>query len=38
MPNTRAHNPRTETGIWDYITFAVLVILSVLVYSWLVPH
>ena len=41
MPNTRAHDPRTplnQTRIWDYVSFAGLVMLSLLVYSWLVPH
>jgi hypothetical protein len=41
MPNTRAHDPRTpltETRIWDYISFAILVMLSLLVYTWLEPH
>jgi hypothetical protein len=41
MPSTRAHDPRkrlNETRIWDYISFAILVMLSLLVYSWLEPH
>jgi hypothetical protein len=41
MPSTRAHDPRTplnETRIWDYISFAILVMLSLLVYTWLEPH
>ena len=41
MPSTRAHNPRTalnETRIWDYISFALLVMLSLLVYYWLEHH
>jgi hypothetical protein len=41
MPTTRIANrrqPLNETRIWDYITFAVLVLLSMLVYSFLVPH
>ena len=41
MPNTRAQDPRTpltETRIWDYISFAILVMLSLLVYTWLEPH
>ncbi len=41
MPTTRVEDhrgPLNETRIWDYITFALLVLLSMLVYSWLVPH
>ena len=41
MPSTHAHDQRTplnETRIWDYISFALLVMLSLLVYTWLEPH
>jgi hypothetical protein len=41
MPSTRAHDPQSslnETRIWDYISAAILVMLSLLVYSWLEPH
>jgi hypothetical protein len=41
MPSTRVQDPRTPlnvTRIWDYVSFAGLIMLSLLVYSWLVPH
>ncbi|HET7183241.1 MAG: hypothetical protein ACXVZR_08410 [Terriglobales bacterium] len=41
MPISRTQHvqtPLNETRIWDYITFGVLVMLAVVIYSWLVPH
>lgn len=38
MPTTQSRTPLNETRIWDYISFLILVLLSVLAYSWLVPH
>ena len=38
MLETQSRTPLNETRIWDYISFAILVLLSVLAYSWLVPH
>jgi hypothetical protein len=34
----RSHTPLNKTRFWDYISFAILVLLSVIVYTWLVPH
>jgi hypothetical protein len=38
MPLVQPQTPPNETRFRDYITFAILVLLSVAVYSWLVPH
>ncbi len=38
MLDAKPTTPFNETRIWDYISFVILVALSVLVYSWLVPH
>jgi hypothetical protein len=34
----RSRTPLNETRVWDYISFAILVMLSVVAYNWLVPH
>jgi hypothetical protein len=39
MPNARqSQTPLNETRIWDYISFGILVLLSLAAYCWLVPH
>jgi hypothetical protein len=38
MPIVGSRTPVNENRVWDYISFAILVLLSVLAYTWLVPH
>ncbi len=38
MLEAKSRTPVNETRIWDYVSFAILVLLSLLAYSWLVPH
>jgi hypothetical protein len=39
MPHVhRSQTPLNETRFLDYISFGILVLLSVIAYSWLVPH
>jgi hypothetical protein len=39
MPHAhRSRTPLNETRVWDYISFAILGLLSVIAYTLLVPH
>jgi len=33
-----ARTPLNETRVWDYISLAILALLSVFAYTWLVPQ